>query len=534
MINEHFIEVASGKKRAELVIKNARYLNVFTGEILRGDIAIWGGKIAGIGEYEGERTYRTDGLVVPGFIDGHIHIESSMATPEEFSKVAFPHGTTTAICDPHEIANVTGEYGIRFMLDSSRVTDVDFKFMLPSCVPATSLDENYAYLDYLTLRSYYKLSGVIGLAEVMDVNAVVTCDADMRAKINFAQRHGRVIDGHAPGVSGKKLNAYIAAGVMSDHECTTLDEALDKLRLGQYIMIRQGTAAHNLKELLPLVDKYPDRCMFVTDDLHPEDLLKKGHIDYIVKEAVKLGADKIKAITCATFTPATYFGLNDRGAIAPGRRADLVVLDDDLNVLDVFVGDKKRLNDAPVWDFKSFKVQPINSRDLKIGQGDVIGLVPGQLLTNDLKTARGVNIDNDVVKLFTAERHHGTGHKAVCYLSGYGIKHGAVATSIAHDSHNIIAAGYDKDIVTAVNELIRIGGGIVVADGRTVKSLPLEIGGIMSAKPIAELAERLDEIKQFAYTLGVNKDIDPFMTLSFLSLPVIPSIRLLPSGVVKL
>ncbi|MCH5164040.1 MAG: adenine deaminase [Clostridiales bacterium] len=533
-MDKQLIDVASGKVKAELVIKDAKYLNVFTGEILRGDIAIEEGIIAGIGDYEGKKTYYTDGLIVPGFIDGHIHIESSMATPEQLSKVALPHGTTTAVCDPHEIVNVAGEYGLKFMLNSGARADIDFKFMLPSCVPATPLDENYKALGSRILTPFYRHNGVIGLAEVMNVNAVLSCNQDIMAKINCAKRSGKIIDGHAPAISGKALNAYVAAGIMSDHECTTYDEALSKLRLGQFIMIRQGTAAHNLKELLPLVDKYPNRCMFVTDDLHPEDLISKGHIDYIIKEAIRLGADKIKAITCATLTPAQYFGLSDRGAIAPGKRADLVVLDDDLNVKDVFTCGKTNRGIKSLWRFTSFNVMPITLSDLQLGESDIIGLVPGQLLTNDLKTAPGVDENNDIVKLFAAERHHGTGHKAACYLKGYGIKQGAVAMSIGHDSHNIIAAGYDEDIVTAVNELISIGGGIVVTDGETTKSLPLEIGGIMSAKPIAELAERLDEIKQFAYTLGINKDIDPFMTLSFLSLPVIPSIRLLPSGVVKL
>lgn len=521
-----------GKIKADLVIKDAGYLNVYTGEILHGDIAISDGIIAGIGEYEGERTYFTDGLIVPGFIDGHIHIESSMATPKEFASEAFKHGTTTVICDPHEIANVAGIYGIEFMLRSAKGSDVDFKFMLPSCVPATEIDENYGKLSSKNLAPLYRHKNVIGLAEVMDVSAVIDANTDMLNKIFDAYKRNKVVDGHAPMLTGKPLNAY-AGMIGSDHECTCYDEALEKLRLGMHIMIRQGTAAHNLEQLLPLIDKYYDRCMFVTDDLHPEDLIEKGHIDYIVKEAVRLGADKLKAIMCATITPARYFGLGDRGAIAPGLRADLAVLDSELNIIDVFSSVKRRSKKAN-WNFETFNTGHISLSDVNCGQKEVIGLVPGQLLTKDIGTATNINTQEDIVKLFAAERHHGTGHKSACYLKGYGIKRGAVATSIAHDSHNIIAAGYDDAIVKAVNKLIDIGGGIVVTDGDKILSLPLEIGGIMSEKPLKSLAKQLSEIKQFAYDIGISNDIDPFMTLSFLSLPVIPSIRLLPSGVVKL
>lgn len=519
--------VALGEKKAELVIKDARYLNVFTGEILKGDIAIENGYIVGIGDYEGEKSYYTDGLVIPGFIDGHVHIESSMATPRNFAAEAKKHGTTTVVCDPHEIANVAGEYGIEFMLKSAACADIDFKFMLPSCVPATPLDQNYKALDAKELHKLYKAKDVIGLAEVMDVGAVISGNDDMYRKIKDALSRGYRVDGHAPSLCGKPLNAYVMSGISSDHECTAMSEALEKLRLGQFIMIRQGTAAHNLRELLPLIDKYYNRCMFVTDDLHPEGLMK-GHIDSIVREAVSLGADKIKTLISATYVPAMYFGLDDRGAIAPGRRADLAVLSEELFVIDSFFGGKPKSRRAPKWEFSSFDVKPIELSDIKCEKG-VIGLVPGQLLTRNLGDNYG-----DCVKLLCVERHHGTGHKAACYLSGYGIKEGAVATSIAHDSHNIIAAGSDEYIVKAVNKLIEMGGGIVVVGKEKTMTLPLEIGGIMSEKSVKELATELEEIKNFAYSLGVSRDIDPFMTLSFLSLPVIPEIRLLPSGIVKI
>ena len=532
-MNKRLLDVAAGREQAELVVKNAKYLNVFSGEILRGDIAIDGGYIAGIGEYEGKRTYYTDGLVVPGFIDGHVHIESSMALPREFAAAAFKHGTTTVVCDPHEIANVAGEYGIRFLMEDSKGLDVDFKFMLPSCVPATALDENYVPLSADDLAKLYRHKSVIGLAEVMDFFAVTGGEGDMLKKIERAHKLRLSVDGHAPSLTGKLLNAYVAAGINSDHECTSLDEALDKLRLGQYIMIRQGTAAHNLKELFPLIDSHSDRCMFVTDDLHPELLVESGHIDHVVRQAVALGADKIKALRCATLTPATYFGLSDRGAIAPGKRADLVVLDENLFVIDSFSGGKKVRQKQKEWTFNSFNAKPISIEQLDCGKSAVVGLVPWELITVDAGEASEVDGANDLVRLFCKERHNGTEHSAACYLKGYGIKKGAVATSIAHDSHNIIAAGYDEHIVTAVNELIRIGGGIVVTDGKSVMSLPLEIGGIMSARSVSELAQGLEKIKQFAFSLGISRDIDPFMTLSFLSLPVIPSVRILPRGVVK-
>lgn len=531
-VRNNLIRVASGEKQADLVLKNVDYLNVFTGEIMRGDIAIADGYIAGIGEYDGKTTYHTDGLVVPGFIDGHIHIESSMATPNSFAEEAIKHGTTTVICDPHEIANVAGEYGIEFMLESSRDLAVDFKFMLPSCVPATNADENYGTLDFARLKRFYGDDGVIGLGEVMDVSSVLNVNPDMMKKIGYALKKGYVVNGHAPMVSGKTLCAYIAAGITDDHESTTPAEALNKLRLGQFVMIRQGTAAKNL-DLVPLLDKYYGRCMFVTDDMHPEDLLNKGHIDGIISDAISLGADKIKAIISATLTPATYYGLNDRGAISPGRRADLAVLDG-TKVIDVFSYNAlcdKRGHDTE-WNFAPFGSVKFDGLDC--GKREVIGLVKGQILTTDCGFADGTDKNGDIVKLFAAERHHGTGHNAACYLHGYGIKKGAVATSISHDSHNIIAAGYDDDIVAAVNALVSAGGGIAVSCGDEVKVLPLEIGGIMSKKSIPILAKELDELKKFAFRLGVSEDIDPFMTLSFLSLAVIPSVRLLPTGVVKI
>lgn len=517
------IDISLGRERAELVIKDARYLNVFTGEVLAGDIAIDGGYIVGIGEYEGKKSYFTDGLIIPGLIDSHVHIESSLCTPEMFSVEALRHGTTTVVCDPHEIANVAGVEGIEFMRSSAKRGVIDFKFMLPSCVPATKFDRNFAPLSAASLSPLYRHGDVIGLAEVMDVGAVLNGDDDMLRKIGDAKRRGGVIDGHAPSLSGKELNAYVGAGITSDHECTTLIEAMEKLRLGQYIMIREGTAAKNLSALVSLINKFPLRCMLATDDLHPDYLLGFGHIDRMIQRAIELGADPIKAITCATFTPSLRFGLNDRGAIAVGRRADLAVWDGE-KIVDVFCAKRAGRKDVSPLSV-SMHVRKISALDVR-PQPDTIALIGGQIVTEEGKD--GENI------LFACERHHGTGEMAACRLGGYGLRKGAVATSIAHDSHNVIAAGASEaDIAKAVNRLTEIGGGIVVTDGQSTEELPLEIGGIMTGKPLGEVALRLEAMRKFAYSLGISRDVDPFMSLSFLSLPVIPKIRLLPSGVIR-
>ena len=521
------IDVSLKREKAELVIKDARYLNVFSGEILKGDIAIEDGVIVGLGEYDGKKCYYTDGTVVPGFIDGHVHVESSLVTPQNFADEAIKHGTTTVVCDPHEIANVAGVDGIKFMLADAKKASIDFKFMLPSCVPATDLDLNYGVIGEKDLRPLYRDRDVIGLAEVMDVPKTLACDGDMLGKIEYARRHG-VVDGHAPSLTGKELCAYTLAGISSDHECVDPREAMEKLRLGQYIMVREGTAAKNLAALSPLIEKYPLRCLLVTDDLHPDYLVENGHIDSIIKKAIKLNVDPIKAITSATLTPALRFGLSDRGAIAVGRRADLAVLNDDFEVIDVFCAKRARRvapHDRIARFGGALNARLISESDIEPSP-DVIKLVGGQIVTDEGK--------RDDAVLFVCERHHFTGKKSACYIEGYGLNGGAVAMSIAHDSHNIIAAGSKADIVRAVNRLIEIGGGIVVSSGERTEALPLEIGGIMTDKSARDVAKRLVELKDFAYSLGVKRDIDPFMSLSFLSLPVIPKIRLLPSGVVRI
>lgn len=550
-VKQRIIEVAAGREKADLVIKNATYLNVFSNEFLQGDIAVANGLIAGIGEYEGENEINVNGkLVLPGFIDAHIHLESSMVTPSEFAKAVISHGTTTVITDPHEIANVMGLNGIDYMIESTQNLPVDVYFMLPSCVPATAFDESGAGLGYKDIDSYFEHKKVLGLAEMMNYVGVINGDGDVVSKIIASQAHHKKIDGHAPGLSGNDLNAYIAAGVYSDHECSTFENALEKLRKGQFIMIREGTAAHNLSALMPLLTKrYSDRCMFATDDKHPSDLLNGGHIDYIVKQALKNGADPIVTLKVATHNAARYFLLNNKGAIAPGYLADIVVADNfaDFNVEMVFKrgklifdGEVKEF-DAPSVDetlvekcHNTFNLDEITPNSFKAdGKLGLIGLVGGELLTRNLGFADKTDVENDILKIACVERHKNTNHIGVGYVKGYSLKSGAVATSVAHDSHNIITVGCsDTDIAVAVNAIRKAKGGIAVVENGEVKALlELPVAGLMSEEKLETVNEKLEKAKAEAYRLGADKSIDPFMTLSFLSLPVIPSLRITTKGV---
>lgn len=550
-VKQRIIEVAAAREKADLVIKNATYLNVFSNEFLQGDIAVANGLIAGIGEYEGEKEIDVNGkIVLPGFIDAHIHLESAMVTPSEFAKAVISHGTTTVITDPHEIANVMGTDGIEYMIQSSQNLPVDVYFMLPSCVPATAFDESGAGLGYKDIDSYFEHKKVLGLAEMMNYVGVINGDGDVVSKIIASQAHHKKIDGHAPELSGNDLNAYIAAGVYSDHECSTFDNALEKLRKGQFIMIREGTAAHNLKALMPLLNQqYYARCMFATDDKHPSDLLYGGHIDYIVKQALKNGADPIVTLKAATHNAARYFLLNNKGAIAPGYLADIVVADNfaDFNVEMVFKrgklifdGEVKEF-DAPSVDetlvekcHNTFNLDEVTPNSFKAdGKLGLIGLVGGELLTRNLGFADKTDVENDILKIACVERHKNTNHIGVGYVKGYSLKSGAVATSVAHDSHNIITIGCsDTDIAVAVNAIRKAKGGIAVVENGEVKALlELPVAGLMSEEKLETVNEKLEKAKAEAYRLGADKSIDPFMTLSFLSLPVIPSLRITTKGV---
>ncbi len=548
---QRIIAVAAGREKADLVLKNAKYLNVFSNEFLCGDIAVANGLIAGVGKYDGKIEIDVSGkLVLPGFIDAHIHLESSMVTPAEFAKAVVAHGTTTVITDPHEITNVMGIDGVEYMIQASQNLPIDVHFMMPSCVPATEIDESGAELDCKDIDLYLDNKKVLGLAEMMNYVGVINGDKNVLSKIVTSQAHHKKIDGHAPELSGNDLNAYIAAGVYSDHECSTFENALEKLRKGQFIMIREGTAAHNLKALMPLLtQQYYSRCMFATDDKHPSDLLYGGHIDYIVKQALKNGADPIVALKTATHHAARYFLLNNKGAIASGYLADIVVVNnlEDFNVETVFKcgklvfdGEVKDFS-APTVDeelaekcFDTFHLDSVTPSSFKVdGKLGLIGLVGGELLTRNLGTADKIDVENDILKIACIERHKGTNHIGVGYVKGYSLKSGAVATSVAHDSHNIITVGCnDDDIAVAVNAIKDSKGGIAVVENGKIKALlELPIAGLMSDEPLTTVNEKLENAKLSAYELGADKSIDPFMTLSFLSLPVIPSLRITTKGV---
>ena len=548
---QRIIAAAAGREKADLVLKNAKYLNVFSNEFLCGDIAVANGLIAGVGKYDGKTEIDVSGkLVLPGFIDAHIHLESSMVTPAEFAKAVVAHGTTTVITDPHEITNVMGIDGVEYMIQASQNLPIDVHFMMPSCVPATEIDESGAELDCKDIDLYLDNKKVLGLAEMMNYVGVINGDKNVLSKIVTSQAHHKKIDGHAPELSGNDLNAYIAAGVYSDHECSTFENALEKLRKGQFIMIREGTAAHNLKALMPLLtQQYYSRCMFATDDKRPSDLLYGGHIDYIVKQALKNGADPIVALKTATHHAARYFLLNNKGAIASGYLADIVVVDnlEDFNVETVFKrgklvfdGEVKDFS-APTVDeklaekcFDTFHLDSVTPSSFKVdGKLGLIGLVGGELLTRNLGTADKINVGNDILKIACIERHKGTNHIGVGYVKGYSLKSGAVATSVAHDSHNIITVGCnDDDIAVAVNAIKDSKGGIAVVENGKIKALlELPIAGLMSDEPLTTVNEKLENAKLSAYELGADKSIDPFMTLSFLSLPVIPSLRITTKGV---
>ena len=570
------VQTASGEKKAQLVLKSAGVLNVFTEELESADVAISDGYIVGVGQgYEGEQEIELPGMIIcPGFLDGHIHLESSMVVPVEFERAVLPHGTTGVVTDPHEIANVAGTEGIDYILEETGNLLLDVYFMLPSCVPATSLDESGAVLLAQQLEAYYQKDRVLGLAEMMNSYGTVHGDKEILEKFCGAKRHGRLIDGHAPGISGKALNAYVAAGVQSDHECSDAAEAMEKLRRGQWIMIREGTAAKNLEALMPLCrEPFYQRCMFVTDDKHPGDLIRNGHMDGIIRQAIKLGARPAAAIKMASLNTAQYFGLRELGAVAPGYRADLTVLSDleNVSVCQVYKDGKLVARDGEVCEkarerqcpeilkqrqqdmekryprvYRSFQMRKVRESDFAVEKNGslirAIRLTPGQILTEEREFAwtehegyaPGVDVTKDLIKMAVMERHHGTGHVGLGFLSGYGLKAGAVATSVAHDSHNLIVAGVnDPDMALAANTVRKYQGGLaVVRDGEVLGVLPLPVGGLMTQNPVEQTDEELERLKALTRELGIPDDIDPFMTLAFASLPVIPKLRLNTYGLI--
>lgn len=549
---QRIIAAAAGREPADLVLKNATFVNVFSNELSTMDIAVAEGLIVGMGSYRGREEVNCTGkIVLPGFLDAHIHLESSLVSPTEFVKAVLPHGTTTVVTDPHEIANVMGTDGIEYMLQATEDLPVDVRFMLPSCVPATPLDESGAILDYRAIDSFYDHPRVQGLAEMMNFVGAINGDEQTVEKIVAAQAHHKKIDGHAPDLQGNDLNAYIAAGVYSDHECHDLKDALAKLERGQFIMIREGTAARNLEALMPLLSsQYAERCMFCTDDKHPNDLLEKGHIDYIVKKAISLGADPITAVKVACHNAARYFLLNNRGGISPGYLADFVIIDNfrAFNIEQVYKRGVLMVDHGAVHDFpapeiepylverahKTFHVASLTAEDFaeKRPRG-VIGMVDGEITTVDGGYADHIDPEADILKIAVVERHKNTHHIGIGYIQGYGLKSGAVATSISHDSHNIIVVGTSEaDMAAAVNRVVELNGGIVVrSGGQSTAEVPLAIAGIMSDEPLVTVNEKLERAKAAAHKLGVNPGIDPFMTLSFMALPVIPSLRITTRGV---
>ena len=553
MKKQHLVNVASGRQKADLVLKNATYINVFSNELCQGDIAVAKGQIVGMGSYDGEIEVDVTGKIVcPGFIDAHIHLESSLVSPKEFARAVLPHGTTTVITDPHEITNVMGTDGIDYMLQATEGLPIDVRFMLPSCVPATPLDESGANLDYRAIDSFYDHARVQGLAEMMNFVGVVGGDKEVIAKIVAAQAHHKKIDGHAPGIRGKDLAAYIAAGVYSDHECYDMEDAMAKLRNGQFIMVRDGTAAKNLEALVDILKQpYYDRCMFCTDDKHPIDLLEKGHIDYIIKKAISYGVDPIVAVKVACHNPARYFALNNRGAIAPGYLADFAIIDnfEDFNVEMVFKKGVLTCKNGEVQNFPApqiddyleqrahdtFHVAHLTAEDFRDERPrGVIGLVPGEIVSTDNGYSSAVDVEKDILKIAVVERHKNTHHIGIGYLQGYGLKSGAVATSISHDSHNIIVVGTnEEDMAFAANRIVENCGGItVVEDGKVLGEVVLEIAGLMSDDSLVTVNNKLEIAKEQAFRLGVSRGVDPFMTLSFMSLPVIPTLRLTTRGVI--
>ena len=549
---QRIIAAAAGREPADLVLKNATFVNVFSNELSTMDIAVAEGLIVGMGSYQGRSEVDCTGkIVLPGFLDAHIHLESSLVSPTEFVKAVLPHGTTTVVTDPHEIANVMGTDGIEYMLQATEDLPVDVRFMLPSCVPATPLDESGAILDYRAIDSFYDHPRVQGLAEMMNFVGAINGDEQTVEKIVAAQAHHKKIDGHAPDLQGNDLNAYIAAGVYSDHECHDVKDAIAKLERGQFIMIREGTAARNLEALMPLLTgKYADRCMFCTDDKHPNDLLEKGHIDYIVKKAISLGADPITAVKVACHNAARYFLLNNRGGISPGYLADFVIIDNfqNFNIEQVYKKGVLMVDHGEIQGFpspeiepylverahKTFHVAALTAEDFveKRPRG-IIGMVDGEITTVDAGYSDRIDVEYDVLKIAVVERHKNTHHIGIGYIQGYGLKSGAVATSISHDSHNIIVVGTNEtDMAAAVNRVVELNGGIVVWDGgQPVAEVPLAIAGIMSDEPLVTVNEKLETAKDAAHKLGVNPGIDPFMTLSFMALPVIPSLRITTRGV---
>ena len=558
---KHLIDAAAGRIKADLVIKNCQIVNVLSGEISLGEVAIAGGKIIGMGaaEYDGKKIFDADGkYLCPGFIDGHIHIESSYISPEQLGRIIVPRGTTSIIADPHEIANVCGLDGIRYMLEAAKHTKLNIIQAMPSCVPATPFEDAGAVIEAADMKELLGDENIFGLGEFMNAPGIINCDDKVLDKILLAKNMGKLIDGHAPNLTGKNLNAYLSAGVGGDHECTTVEEMHERIAKGMYVLIREGSACHNLKTLVKGVNqKNSRRVLLCSDDCQPKTILELGHMDKNVRMCVEEGLDPITAIQLATINVAESIGIYDRGIIAVGAHADLILLDDlkTFHVDKVWIGGElvaengKYLPEIIPADISSVRgsvrVKNFSVDRLKLnltgGKVNVIGIEPGGVVTKKIladvqhdETGDFIfNPAQDICKVAVIERHHETGKIGLGLLGGYGIQCGAIAVSVAHDSHNIIAAGVsNEEIFCAVEALIKMEGGMVlVKNGKIISLIPLLIGGLMSDLSGEELKEQLDTLHEKAHAeLGISASVEPVMTLTFMSLPVIPEIKLTARG----
>ncbi|MDL2310912.1 adenine deaminase, partial [Peptostreptococcaceae bacterium OttesenSCG-928-C18] len=553
------INAATGKIQADIVFKNCKIVDVYNHNIIEGNLGIYNGKILGIGDYEGKEEIDLKGkYIAPGFIDGHIHIESSYLSPEVIGSLLTPCGTTTIIADPHEIVNVCGLNGLDYMLEAAKETKLDIKFMLPSCVPATPFENSGANIKATDMLNHINNENILGLGEFMNFPGVVNADEEVVDKLLVAINNGKLIDGHSPGLTRKELNAYALTGVHNDHECSTVEEMINRIQRGMYVLLRQGSATNDLEVLLDgITEENSRRCVFCSDDRQPKTIMEEGHIDFHLRTTVKRGINPITAIQMASLNAAECFKLYDRGAIAPGLRADIVILEDleDFKVDSVYIsGEKVAENKKYLFDVKkvdnsvvssSFNVKDFSKEKLKVvipsRKANIIEIQEGGLVTKKIVEEININendefiysSDKDIVKVAVVERHSGTGNVAVGLLKNYGIKKGAVALSIAHDSHNIIVVGVnDEDMEFAVNELISQNGGIILVNNqKIVESMPMPIGGIMSDQSEIWVDQKLIKIHEAALNeLGINGAVEPVMTLCFMSLPVIPEIKITDMG----
>ena len=547
------------------LLKNGTVVNVFTDELVKANVLIEDGKIIGVDDYTDSDADIIEDVsgkfICPGFIDGHIHIESTMLTPSELARLCVANGTTAIIADPHEITNVCGADGVKYMLEASEGLPMDVFVVLPSCVPASGLDEAGAVLEAEDIKPLYALDRVIGLGEMMNYPGVIFEDEKVIAKIKDCAALGKPINGHAPLLGGKDLDKYISNGIFDDHECSLEDEAKERIRKGQSVMIRRGSAARNLSSLISLFDEpWNRRCMLVTDDYHPDDLLKKGHINSIIREAVELGGSAVVGIRMATIQAAKHFKLDNVGAVAPGYKADIAVLDDlvKLTVSTVYKNGKKVAENGKCKTFSepkvsaelvnkvrgSFNMQSLSPEDFLIKpEGDscrVIKVIPKTLITDeiiekiDFSKNNGIDTSRDILKIAVVERHKNTGHIGLGFINGLGLKKGAIASSVSHDSHNLIVVGAsENDMTIAANHIMTLGGGYVaVVDGKVVSELPLPIGGIMTDADAEEAAKRNKELREIVCELGVSRELNPFMNMAFSALSVIPHLKMTTFGLV--